>query len=116
MAKIEGIKSHKATKDGVMTIAAHVASFVVEECAFCCIAVQREELTLTMVYQNKKIIGTPIMQGKQLKTMYVMYVEEAYVDKARKNKTVDFWHARLGRVSYHKLNVIMMKSMLKRLP
>ncbi|KAL3533857.1 hypothetical protein ACH5RR_007378 [Cinchona calisaya] len=48
------------------------------------------------VYQNKKITGTLIMQGKWMETVYVMSVQETYVDKARKNETVDLWHARLG--------------------
>ncbi|KAL3516967.1 hypothetical protein ACH5RR_023869 [Cinchona calisaya] len=32
------------------------------------------------VYQNKKITGTPIMQGKRMETVYVMSAQEAYVD------------------------------------
>ncbi|KAL3497929.1 hypothetical protein ACH5RR_040661 [Cinchona calisaya] len=68
------------------------------------------------VYQNKKITGTPIMQGKWMETVYVMSAQEAYVDKARKNETADLWHARLGHASYHKLKIMMMKSMLKGLP
>ncbi|KAL3530255.1 hypothetical protein ACH5RR_009577 [Cinchona calisaya] len=68
------------------------------------------------VYQNKKITGTPIMQGKWMETVYVMSAQEAYVDKARKNETPDLWHARLGHVSYHKFKIVMMKSMLKGLP
>ncbi|KAL3508899.1 hypothetical protein ACH5RR_028300 [Cinchona calisaya] len=46
----------------------------------------------------------------------MMSAQEAYVDKARKNETPDLWHARLGHVSYHKLKIMMMKSMLKGLP
>uniref|UniRef100_A0A2N9FHD6 CCHC-type domain-containing protein n=1 Tax=Fagus sylvatica TaxID=28930 RepID=A0A2N9FHD6_FAGSY len=38
--------------------------------------------------------------------------ESAYVDKTRKNETVDLWHARLGHVSYHKLKVMMNKSLV----
>ncbi|KAL3537350.1 hypothetical protein ACH5RR_000716 [Cinchona calisaya] len=65
------------------------------------------------VYQNKKITGTPIMQEKWMETVYVMSTQEAYVDKARKNETPDL---RIGHVSYHKLKIMMMKSMLKGLP
>ncbi|KAL3498214.1 hypothetical protein ACH5RR_040946 [Cinchona calisaya] len=68
------------------------------------------------VYQDEKIIVTPIMQGKRLETVYVMSAQETYVDKARKNGTADLWHARLGHVSYHKLKIMMMKSMMKGLP
>ncbi|KAL3502821.1 hypothetical protein ACH5RR_037270 [Cinchona calisaya] len=68
------------------------------------------------VCQNEKITGTPIMQGKRMETVYMMSTQEAYVDKARKNETADLWHARLGHVSYHKLKIMMMKSMLKGLP
>ncbi|KAL3529034.1 hypothetical protein ACH5RR_008356 [Cinchona calisaya] len=68
------------------------------------------------VYQNEKITGTPIMQEKRLETVYVMSTQEAYVDKARKNETTNLWHAKLRHVSYHKLKIMMMKSMLKALP
>ncbi|KAL3510895.1 hypothetical protein ACH5RR_030296 [Cinchona calisaya] len=64
------------------------------------------------VYQNKKITGTPIIQGKRMETMYVMSAQEAYVDKIRKNETPNLWYAKLGHVSYHKLKIMMMKSML----
>ncbi|KAL3525256.1 hypothetical protein ACH5RR_013628 [Cinchona calisaya] len=42
--------------------------------------------------------------------------DELALTTARKNETVDLWHARLGHVSYHKLKIMMMKSMLKGLP
>ncbi|KAL3519833.1 hypothetical protein ACH5RR_017982 [Cinchona calisaya] len=223
IAKIEGIKGHKETKDGAMTIATNEdvkVSFAVEECAFCCTIDKKEELALTTgstnpinynvdwivdsgcsnhrigdkrklknlteykggrvvvtvdnsrlpithignvtilprynshqvelqhvyhvpgmkknllsvsqltafdnfvlfgpdeikVYQNDKIIGTPIIQGKRLEIVYVMSAQEANVDKARKNETTDPWHARLGHVSDHKLKIMMMKSILKGLP
>jgi len=45
-----------------------------------------------------------------------MAAQDAYVDKARKNEIEDLWHARLGHVSYHKLKVMMQKSMVKGLP
>ena len=51
-----------------------------------------------------------------MESVYVMLVESAYVDKTRKNETVDLWHARLGHVSYHKLKVMMNKSLVKGLP
>ena len=41
--------------------------------------------------------------------VYVMSVESAYVDKARKNEIVDLWHIRLGHVSFHNLKVMMKK-------
>ncbi|KAL3504443.1 hypothetical protein ACH5RR_034284 [Cinchona calisaya] len=63
------------------------------------------------VYQNEKITGTPIMQRKRMEIVYVMSAQETYI--ARKNETADLWHARLGHVSYHKLKIMMMKSMLK---
>ncbi|KAL3524672.1 hypothetical protein ACH5RR_013044 [Cinchona calisaya] len=68
------------------------------------------------VYQNEKIIGTPVMQGKRLETVHVTSAQEAYIDKVRKNETSDLWHARLGHVSYHNLKIMTMKSMLKGLP
>ncbi|KAL3504937.1 hypothetical protein ACH5RR_034778, partial [Cinchona calisaya] len=58
MTKIEGIKGHKATKDGAMTIVTNVVrkditpNFAVEECAFCCTTDQKEEFALTMVSTN----------------------------------------------------------------
>ena len=51
-----------------------------------------------------------------MESVYVMSAESAYMDKTRKNETVDLWHARLGHVSYHKLKVMMNKSLVKGLP
>jgi len=48
--------------------------------------------------------------------VYVMLAQDAYVDKARKNKTVDLWHTRLRHINYHKLKVMMQKSIVKGLP
>ena len=45
-----------------------------------------------------------------------MPAKSTYVDKARKNETTDLWHARLGHVSFHKLKVMMKKTMLRGLP
>lgn len=42
-----------------------------------------------------------------------MLAKTSYVEKIRKNKTTDKWHARLGHVSYKILKVMMMKSMVK---
>ncbi|KAM1296016.1 hypothetical protein TB1_015132 [Malus domestica] len=56
------------------------------------------------------------MEGQRLQSVYVMSVETVYVDKTRKNETANLWHMRLGHVSYHKLNMMMKKSMLKGLP
>ncbi|XVE81428.1 hypothetical protein DITRI_Ditri15bG0062500 [Diplodiscus trichospermus] len=41
------------------------------------------------VYQDLKISGTPMMNGRRLESIYVMLVELAYVDKPRKNETTD---------------------------
>uniref|UniRef100_A0A2N9H439 Uncharacterized protein n=1 Tax=Fagus sylvatica TaxID=28930 RepID=A0A2N9H439_FAGSY len=68
------------------------------------------------VYRDLKISETPIMEGQRLESVYVMSAESAYVDKTRKNETVDLWHARLGHVNYHKLKVMMNKSLVKGLP
>ncbi|CAL9028014.1 unnamed protein product, partial [Prunus brigantina] len=68
------------------------------------------------VYQDLKISGMLTMEGRRLESVYVMSAESAYVDKTRKNETADLWHMRLGHVSYHKLSVMMKKSMLKGLP
>ncbi|GAB2303795.1 hypothetical protein Dimus_038963 [Dionaea muscipula] len=68
------------------------------------------------VYRSLKAMNSPIMEGRRLESVYVMSAQEAYVDKTRKNETADLWHARLGHVSYHKLSVMMKKSMLVGLP
>ncbi|KAH7861033.1 hypothetical protein Vadar_020802 [Vaccinium darrowii] len=68
------------------------------------------------VYQSLKPVGTPIMEGRRLESIYVMSAESAYVDKTRKNETANLWHAHLGHVSYHKLKIMMKKAMLKDLP
>ena len=39
-----------------------------------------------------------------------------YVDRIRRNKTVDLWHMQLGHVSYSKLSVMIKKAMLNGLP
>ena len=56
------------------------------------------------------------MEGRQLKSVYVMSAESMCVDKARKNETVDLWQAMLGHVGFCKLKVMMKKTMLKGLP
>ncbi|KAJ1380743.1 gag-polypeptide of LTR copia-type [Sesbania bispinosa] len=48
------------------------------------------------VYRSLKSSGQPLMEGRRLESIYVMPAQEAYVDKTRKNETVDLWHARLG--------------------
>ena len=68
------------------------------------------------VYKEVIVIGTPTMEAKRMDSVYVMSAESDYMDKTRKNETTDFWHARLGHVSYHKMKVMMSKSMLKGLP
>src|SRR5688572_17794330 len=68
------------------------------------------------MYRNFKPTSTPLMEGRHLESVYVMSAQDAYVDKTRRNETIDLWHARLGHVSYHKLKVMMQKSMVKGLP
>ncbi|KAK3018738.1 hypothetical protein RJ639_003032 [Escallonia herrerae] len=68
------------------------------------------------VYRGLKIIEEPVMKGRRLESVYVLSAETAYVDKAWRNEIGDLWHMRLSHVSYSKLDVMMNKSMLKRLP
>lgn len=68
------------------------------------------------VYRSLQPTSDPIMQGQKLESVYVMSAEAAYVDRTRRNETADLWHARLGHVSYHRLKVMMKRSMLKGLP
>ncbi|KAE8674817.1 putative disease resistance protein [Hibiscus syriacus] len=68
------------------------------------------------VYHDVKISETPTMEGRRLESIYVMSAESVYVDRTRKNETLDLWHMRLGHVSYSKLSVMVKKSMLKGLP
>ncbi|KAL3498589.1 hypothetical protein ACH5RR_041321 [Cinchona calisaya] len=63
-----------------------------------------------------KVIGDPIMERRRVEAVYVMSAQEAYIDKTRKNETSDLWHARLGYMSYHKLKIMMKKSVLKGFP
>lgn len=65
------------------------------------------------VYHNLKASSTPIMEGHKLESIYVMLAESTYVDKIQKNETFDLWHARLWPVSYHKLRMMVEKSMVK---
>jgi len=68
------------------------------------------------VYRDLEIIKKPMMKGQKLESVYVMSAETAYVDKTRRNETLDLWHMRLGHVSYSKLDVMMKRLMLKGLP
>ena len=68
------------------------------------------------IFRKVKVIGTPIMEEKRRESVYVLFVESAYVDRNRKNDTADLWHARLGHVSYHKLKEMMEKPVVKGLP
>ncbi|KAF2302499.1 hypothetical protein GH714_036580 [Hevea brasiliensis] len=52
------------------------------------------------VYRSLKATSELIMEGKWFELVYLMTAQIAYVDKTRKNETVDLWHARLGHVSY----------------
>ena len=68
------------------------------------------------VYTNLKPTSPPLLEGRRLEFVYVMSAQYAYIDKTRKNEVVDLWHARLSHVSYHKLKVMMQKSLVKGLP
>ena len=68
------------------------------------------------VYHNFKVSGTPLIEGRRMDFIYVMSAETAYVNKTRKNETVDLWNARLSHVSYSKLKTIINKSILNGLP
>ena len=68
------------------------------------------------IYDKLKIIGEPMLKGRHLESIHAMSAESAYVDKTCKNDIVDFRRACLGHVSYHRLRVMMKKSMLKGLP
>ena len=45
-----------------------------------------------------------------------MLTQEEYVNKTRKNETVDLWHTRLEHVSYNQIKAMMKKSILRGLP
>ncbi|KAL4282412.1 hypothetical protein GQ457_03G013080 [Hibiscus cannabinus] len=68
------------------------------------------------IFQKVEVIGTPIVKGRRTISVYVLSAESTYVDKTRKNETVDLWHERLGHVSYYKLKVMMEKQILRGLP
>ncbi|XP_057999206.1 uncharacterized protein LOC131178288 [Hevea brasiliensis] len=65
------------------------------------------------VFRSFSLHGKPIMEGQKLESIYVMITESAYTDKTKKNETTDLWHARLRHVSYQKLKIMMVKSILK---
>lgn len=46
-------------------------------------------LKMLKVYQDLKISGTPVIEGRKLKLMYVLSAESVYVDKTWKNETLD---------------------------
>ena len=68
------------------------------------------------IFRKLKVIGTPIMEGRRRQSVYVLSAESAYVEKTRKNKTDDLWHARLGHVNYSKLKEMIHKKVMKGLP
>ena len=53
------------------------------------------------IYDMLKTIRAPLLKGLHLESIYIMFVEHAYIDKAGKNETMDLWHACLRHVSYH---------------
>nr|CAD1829770.1 unnamed protein product [Ananas comosus var. bracteatus] len=64
-----------------------------------------------------KTIITPRFSPHQVQLQNVYHIPElAYVEKTRKSETADLWHARLGHGGYHKLKIMMERSMLKGLP
>lgn len=65
------------------------------------------------VYQDVIFSGTTIMEGQRLNLIYVLSAEFTYVDKTRKNETINLWHVQLGYISNHKFKVIMNNSTLK---
>ena len=65
------------------------------------------------VYQDVKISGTLTIAKQRFELIHLLSVEFAYIDKTRKNETIDLLHARLGHVSYQKLKVMINKSMLR---
>jgi hypothetical protein len=68
------------------------------------------------IFRKLKVISTPIMEGRRIQSVYVLFNESAYVDKTRRNETGDLWHVRLGHVNYGKLKEMMQKQVLKGLP
>ena len=53
------------------------------------------------------------MEGKELKSIYIMLGSEMNVEKIRKNEMVDLWHVGFGHVRYNQMKVMMKKSMLR---
>ncbi|KAL3612452.1 hypothetical protein D5086_003472 [Populus alba] len=48
------------------------------------------------VYHSLEIVEEPLMKGQRLESVYVMFVETAYIDKTRKNEKADLYHLRLS--------------------
>lgn len=40
------------------------------------------------------------MKRRRLESIYVISVEFAYIEKTKNNDSIDFWHMRLGHMSY----------------
>ena len=68
------------------------------------------------VYRNVEVQEEPMMKERRVESVYVMSADTSYVDKTRKNETIELWHMRLSHVSYSKLDMMTRKSMLKGLP
>ena len=46
------------------------------------------------IYDKLKVVGSPIMEGWHMDSIYVMSIGLAYIDKTWKNETIDLWCAR----------------------
>lgn len=69
------------------------------------------------MYQDLKVSGIRTIEGQWLESVYViMSTKNAFIDKTRRNDTTNLWHMRLNHISYHKLNVMIKKSMINGLP
>ncbi|KAL3510569.1 hypothetical protein ACH5RR_029970 [Cinchona calisaya] len=46
------------------------------------------------VYWDIKIVGMPIMEGERVESIHVLSAESAYIEKTRKNDTINLGHTR----------------------
>jgi hypothetical protein len=68
------------------------------------------------IFQKVVVDGIPVITGKKVESIYVLSVEEAYVEKTRKNETPKLWHAQLGHAGYTKLYEMSKRGIVRGLP
>ncbi|GJT94735.1 putative RNA-directed DNA polymerase [Tanacetum coccineum] len=72
-----------------------------------------EEVYVFKEFQTPSI---PFLKGHKNESVYVLSVEHAFVEKTKDTQNADLWHHRFGHVGYDKLELMMKRGLVTRLP